>query len=218
MPALGLVRRLRQQTRDDIDFTCVFSMPRRNGPSTACAAAPPALPLRVIAGDVLRQSGLGNEETDRCRRFVHGKRDTPTRPESPRQQIDVALIAVAGILFLPGHFLHDAQVDQLIHCRAGRGETRGHNLPCALDVLRTGANPIEKPPSAPFGRGRSSSFFRLLYRKGYSTSSAFRDPFKSEIRNRTRVPQSFSAGRTRPRGHRHAGRACRVQPAHGSAA
>ena len=86
-------------------------------------------------------------------------------------------------------------------------------------LLRTRANQIEKPAGTLCGRGRSIRFFALIGgRNGCSTSSAFRGQFDSQNRNRTRVPKSLSAGRTRPHGRCRAGPACRAQPVHGSAA
>jgi hypothetical protein len=55
-------------------------------------------------------------------------------------------------------------------------------------------------------------------RKQPSTSSAFRRQFNSRKRNRTRVPQAFSVGRTKLRGHCRADQACRAGPAPGNAA
>jgi hypothetical protein len=86
-------------------------------------------------------------------------------------------------------------------------------------LLRTSADSIEKAVGVPFGGGRSSRFFALIgHRKGRSTSSAFRGQFNSRNGNRTRVPQSLSAGRTKPHGHCRADQACRARPVPGSAA
>lgn len=86
-------------------------------------------------------------------------------------------------------------------------------------LLLTRANRIEKPAGTPFGRGRSSRFFALIgARKGRSTASAFRGQFNSRFGNRTRVPQSLSAVRTKLHGHCRAVQACRVRPVRGNAA